>query len=74
MEDDFVPDYKIGPNIEDPPSPPKIQSATKTKRVKSNISGLVHTCHTSLRINTHGKECQKHGVKPVKLTFDKSIF
>ena len=31
-EDDFIPDYQIGSDIEDPPSPPKIQGATNTKK------------------------------------------
>ena len=32
MEDDFQPDYEYGSDIEEPPSPPKIQGATKGKK------------------------------------------
>ena len=47
MGDDFIPDYEIGPDIEDPPSPPKIQGATNTKKGK--------TCPICLAKFTHVK-------------------
>lgn len=33
MEDEFISDYEFGSDIE-PPSPPKIQGATKSKKGK----------------------------------------
>ena len=37
MEDDFIPDYEIGPDIEDPPSPPRGNQHQKRENV-SNMS------------------------------------
>ena len=50
MEDDFIPDYEIGPDIEDPPSPPKIQGATNTKKGKTYPICLAKFTHVKRHV------------------------
>lgn len=50
MEDDAIPHYKIGPDIEDPPSPQKIQGATNTQKRKTCPICLAHFTHVKKHV------------------------